>query len=425
MEYKYLHKRIRRVCIIITTLLLILFLYKQHFSINEPLDVNVFGCFGDVLSGVLGSIIGLYSIHLLVETLRNQISVNVSIITANESTVRANTAAMVSSEQQYAQTQLQLFDNRFQNFLEVYQNAINNYTNGEDIGRNAFEKITKQFIDNPFENHNEYRRRSRSAIENYLEFYSENRTAISVHLRILYLMVSMISNSELGTATKVEYAKLVRGQLSDAEMLIMRYNCLSDLGKKMRDYSNEYNLTKHISMIRLLEMKKYRNILDKYAIDNREKEETLLNGLDMMFIELRKKSVRMLSHLRATEGAFKTSHRYTISLDTNEPQDVFTIDVKKVNTERRGGGYRISAAEKALDLFSNTELMNLFLDFAIEVFDISNFGCYNKGVTINANVIEEKDNQYEFGIIISNNGKRLVLSYDQMKERDNPVGTLK
>ena len=69
--------------------------------------------------------------------------------------------------------------------------------------------------------------------------------------------------------------------------------------------------------------------------------------------------------------------------------------------------------------------MNLFLDFAIEVFDISNFGCYNKGVTINANVIEEKDNQYEFGIIISNNGKRLVLSYDQMKERDNPVGTLK
>ena len=242
----------------VAILLLILFLWHQTFDTSLSVDTGIFGTYGDFIGGVLGTVIALYSAYLLIKTLQNQATINkdiektnASVVTTNESIVAANRKADFAAQRQYYQNELQIFDGKFSRFFEAYQAAVSAYYQEPNRGRAAFEIIARFFIDTDFDNNNDYKRRTLSAVDDYLEFYSGHRTEMSVHLRMLYLLVTLVSNSELEEDDKVEYAKLVRGQMSNAEMLIVRYNCLSPYGEKMRPYCNQYNLTKHLPVTSL------------------------------------------------------------------------------------------------------------------------------------------------------------------------------
>lgn len=284
-------------CVIIAIFLLFLFLINRNFSCDQPIDSAIFGAYGDIISGVIGSIVGFLSAILLARTFLNQAEVNENVIETNQSVIKANENTIAASQAQYYQTQIQVFDNKFHSFFDAYNTAIDNYVWKEETGRMAFELIAKEFISTPFENNNDYKRRSESAVEEYKNFYSNHRIFLSVHFRMLYLLVSLIATSELEEDDKVMYAKLVRGQLSDAEMFLLRYNCKSFLGSKMKTYCNQFNLIKHCPTLTLLEFRNYYNILmkDDDAI-------ALINGLDSFFISLKKKSPLCMKIMELTQA---------------------------------------------------------------------------------------------------------------------------
>lgn len=415
--------------IIAAIVLAVLFFLNQTFDRSLPIDTGIFGTYGDFIGGVFGTIIALYSAYLLIKTLQNQATINkdiektnASVVTTNKSVVAANAKADAAAQQQYYQNALQIFDGKFSRFFEAYQKAINAYEQDQLKGRVAFEKIARLFIDGEFDNNNDYKRRCGSATDDYLEFYAHHQTEMSVHFRMLYLLVTLIAKSELNEDDKVEYAKLVRGQMSNAEMLIVRYNCRSPYGAKMRTYCNQYNLTKHLSITSLLEFKSCRNTIERDDMLERKK---WLSGLDIMFITLRKRATKMLYDGNPSSDEYKTSHTYTIKLNCAADKQTFVLEFKKAKREgRRGGGIRVSPEEYALDCLGNNILVSTFKDFITELFVESNFGVYNEGIDIRqqGNVV---DNSQEFSFKIqSTNNKRLVLSYIQMKKRDNPVGEL-
>ena len=224
--------------IVTAVILLVLFLLNQTYDTSLPFDTGIFGTYGDFIGGVLGTVVALYSAYLLIKTFQNQarinedvkktnasvISTNQSVVDTNNSIVAANAKADAAAQKQYYLNILQTFDSKFNSFLDSYHRAIISYTKDEKTGRTAFEEIALTFIDGNFENNNDYKHRCESATDEYLVFYAENQNTLSVHLRMLYLLVSLISKSDLEDEDKVEYAKLVRGQMSDAEMLIIRYN---------------------------------------------------------------------------------------------------------------------------------------------------------------------------------------------------------
>lgn len=122
---------------------------------------------------------------------------------------------------------------------------------------------------------------------------------------------------------------------------------------------------------------------------------------------------------------YRTSHLYTIKLDfTTQDKQTFILEFKKdKKNDRRGGEIRVSP-EEALDCLDENMLLNIFKDFMCELFIISNFDQYNQGVEIRQlGDIINNDNEYSFKIRAYND-KRLVLSYIQMQNRDNPVGEL-
>lgn len=414
-------------CIIIAIVLLVLFLLHQTYDSKLPVDTGIFGTYGDFIGGVLGTVVALYSAYLLIKTFQNQAEINrdiqktnESVIDANKSIMAANAKADIASQRQYYQTELQLFDNKFRIFLDLYQNAVGGYTYGDDYkGRVAFDNTVTDFIDQEFENNNDYRRRSNSATDDYLLLYAENQMQMSVHLRMLYLLVSLISNSSLEEDDKVQYAKLVRGQMSSTEMLIVRYNCRSHYGEKMQPYCNQYNLIKHLPTMSLLEFKAYRDTI-KNAAPDEETAEKMLSSLNAMFITLRKRATGILYKEGEASEEYKTSHNYTVSLGISVDKKTFTLDFKKDKTGgRRGGGARISPDERGLDCLSEAELFSIFKDYLCELFLISNFDKYNRGAEVRqSGHTVSNANELSFKITVTN-ASALVLSHIQKEYRDN------
>lgn len=406
----------------LAAVILVLFLLNQTYSTDLPVDTGIFGTYGDFIGGVLGTIVALYSVFLLIKTLDNQSTVNKSVKETNDSIISANNKADAAAQRQYYQTELQIFDGKFSRFFDAYQRAVGAYVyEPNNNGRAAFEVIAKLFISKEFEHEGKYKPRCDSATDDYLEFYAGHQTEMSVHLRMLYLLVRLISRSNLEEDDKVQYAKLVRGQMSNAEMLIVRYNCRSHYGEKMRTYCNQYNLTKHLSIIRLLEFKSYRKTIE----DTSDESDKLLSGLDVMFITLRKKATKMLYDGNKLTDEYRTTHRYIVKLDFSAPDKLsFTLELQKNKEVERRGIIRVSPVEKALDCLSDDQVVNMFKDFLYELFIISNFEQYNEGAEIKAigNPLSN-DKELKFGLRVSNT-KRLALSHLQKENRDNPVGVL-
>lgn len=406
-------------CSVISISFLIVYALHRDYDRKLPIDEGIFGAYGDFVGGVIGTFIALYSAYLLVRTLENQAS-------TNESVVLANKAAIAASQMEGYLSQLQTFDSKFNSFLTSYFKAIDSYNieigDYKYCGRNAFEKIAENFINTNFENRNEYNRRNYAAVEEYVDFYAKERTLLSVHMRLLYLTMSVISNSYLEEEEKVNYAKLVRGQMSDAEMIIVRYNCCSDYGIKMRDYCNTFNLTKHVPIMHLLEFKTYFNVVKQY-VEQRDTENLskLIGGLEAMFIDLRKKATQMLYSNGATTDNYSTNKRYNISMTVNGGHRMFELVLKKDKGVRRvGGGYRLKAAEKALDIFDEDMLVDLFFDFSKELFVYSNFRKYNPNSNITRSVERNDATIYSFKITITN-AKSLALSKIQVNIRDSDI----
>ena len=428
-------KTVAVICGIFVAILIALFLPFQNYEWKQPIDAQVFGSFGDLLSGIIGSVIGILSAYLLVRTFQNQAKVNENVVTtnnnvvntnnsiiaANNSAIAANNNAIAVSQKQWYQTELQVFDSKFRSFMDAYHQAIVSYVAEDKTGRQAFDEIVGKFgVD--FSNGNDYKRRTDSAIEEYKNFYSQNRAYLSVHFRLLYLIAALISSSELEDEDMVMYAKLIRGQMSDAEILLLRYNCLSEYGQKMIPYCNQFNLTKHLPVMRLLEFRKYYDILKSKVAINHENLEELTSGLDSMFITLRKRMSLLLWDDVDSVEPYKTSYRYTITMAKGDDRKTFAMQIKKKqNVERRGGGSRIDATEKALDCFEEARLKEMFRDYLVEIFFVSNFNQFNPEYD-SVSIIGERSggDLYECSFQIERN-KTLVLTQIQKEQRDNPA----
>ena len=406
-------------CILIFGAMIILFSLNREFGNEYPIDNCLFGTYGDFIGGVVGTIVAFYSAFLLVKTLQSQEKVNKNVIETNNSIIDSNNKTSIASEKQLYNTLLEVFNNKFERFMTCYQKAIDNYViekNNELLtGRKAFEKIASEFICNDFTNNNDYLRRTQSAISEYMDFYSNNRLYLAVHFRMLYLLTSLVSTSGLETNDKVLYAKLIRGQLSESEMVMLRYNCHSEYGVKMQKICNEFNLIKHLPVMQLLEFQEYHNNLKKVAKDENIKE--LIVGLDTMFITIRKYAKNILENDGPMKITYDKCKSYIIELCVTEDRRMFTMTlVKDTKVERRGGGIRLSATEKALDCYDRSQLEQLFRDYLSDLFYASNFYLYNGKENVSKGNFSKNGDIITYTFVIEHE-KRLALSSKQMAER--------
>lgn len=392
--------------VIITSVFLILFLYKRsYFLFNETIDNSLLGTFGDFIGGVLGTFLTFYGMIMIIRTFQNQIKSNDQTQTTNEkllaATIKSNHLVHMQNEQQ----SFHLFDSQFNSFFNLYANAINDYSFEENNGKESLNKLIEKFLNVEFENKATYGKRVSTASKLYEEFYTENREKMSVHFRMLYQLCQFISNAQLNNHIKVHYAKAVRGNMSEAEMIFLRYNCHCLFGRKMQLYINEFNLLKHIPIMKLLEFRKWSQNLDDDCI----------TALNTMFVTLRKSICTVLldNSTSIREESITYGKQWSFVLLYRKTDNILYVKIQK-NSNLSRKGTIISHIEKAFDSLGIDNLNGMFYDYFMELFFVSNFNIYNRKESVKISHRVKQSNNIDKIIYIFKSQYPLILSQRQI-----------
>ena len=305
-------------CLLFCAITTIIFCWQRVQSINlsATIEHELFGTYGDFIGGILGTFVALYSVYMLVRTFQNQILTNENVVSTNKSVVKANESSIETNSKLVIQTSLQIFDSRYFALFQLYKDAVSAYDCGDIKGRSAFEEIVRQFKIKGLDNKTEYKRRSISAVTEYLNLYVSNRRNMSVHFRVLYLLTKLTAEEKIYDSYRASYAKSIRGQLSDEELLILRYNCLSPYGEKMRIYVNKFNLLKHMPIMDLLEFTRWRNVIDS---------EHYCSAIDQLVIRVKKLLIGFLDSVDCVHYEYKVSTRLSFDFNLNSTHDACEI----------------------------------------------------------------------------------------------------
>lgn len=225
-------------------------IHQPWFVWANAIDTSKWGTFGDFIGGVLGTACAYISLRLLVKNLKEQEKSNDYLRESN------NRSSEVS--------ELQLVHEDISTLLESYNRVINTYKKSDDsIGQKAIRDIATDLLNSYKEENNDpIESRIEEARKLFDEKYIIHRDSMSVHFRLLYQIFQIIWLSDIKGEKKAMLSKMLRSQFTEHELLLLRYNCLTSNGKKMRFYVNQFNLLKHLPITHLLEFKKWVKDLD-------------------------------------------------------------------------------------------------------------------------------------------------------------------
>ena len=365
---------------------------KKCFDLSKSIDYNLFGTLGDYIGGVLGTIFMLLSCLLLVRTFRQQ---------------------QVVTEGNKQQLESQRFNDLFFELMGLYQKQVSEMCGQETLSESsdksddyfkpekvfkyndkdffdvAKDKLKDNFVNGTSLIQNRYR-----AIRHYMDFYIENKTKLGAYFRTLYRIYDLVDNANLDGEIKKDYLKIVRAQLTESELFLLRYNAMTYYGENFIAYINKYNILKHLPIFELLEFKDWWNVLNA--------EERM--GLDMVFDyiydeirEYLESADKDVNNYLMPKKIDNLSHKYFLVIETKKKYDIkvsIKIKEKVENNKKELNG---------LDKFDNKKIQQLLDCYIKELFIYSNFEKFNLNSNIetySSQIFQEND------VIMINSGIR-------------------
>lgn len=249
--------------------IVVLFLWKNAYTLDAQIDSTKFGTFGDFVGGVLGSIWSLCGVLLFYTALKEQ---RRDFQTNNEALLKQIEALEIQSEEfklqrnELAQSRQvfveqsktlmqQRLESTYFSLLNLYNNIVSELNSRSNEG-NYFKELKGELFNItlkhsiPFETHE-------IAKERYLELFYERKEELSHYFKLLYRILKIIDDSEIPETEKFRYIKILRSQLSENEMLAIYYNSHSLYGAESYKLILKYNLLKHLSHTSKIEFKEF------------------------------------------------------------------------------------------------------------------------------------------------------------------------
>jgi hypothetical protein len=381
---------------------LVAFLWeREKFNFENSIDSSTWGTFGDYIGGVLGTIVAFFTVYLLIKTLTNQMESNEKINEVNKQNIEIYT--------------LQQFHDTFSTLMSLYHDSIESFKKDEQKGKKFFHEQVKELQNNFTDTMNDYDLQVKKTVEAFNTFYAQYREYAAVYFRLLYRVFQLIDSSKIPEHKKAEYAKIVRCQLSEDEMFLLRYNAMTQNGRKMHVYVNRYNLLKHLPIMSLLEFTAWRK-----KISEVEK-----NYLDSLFINIRKLMMSALLSQSENDKKFKQESerkKYCIKVEISIDKTTATLKIIK-NTKIKNGNTNLETLSSALDKFTDNEILKLLEAFIQEVFIFSNFSIYaivsDMEITKDINKAVEQKQDTIWTTIKNKNNYPLILSQRQLDTPKN------
>tara|TARA_B100001750_G_scaffold196625_2_gene168886 strand:+ start:359 stop:1201 length:843 start_codon:yes stop_codon:yes gene_type:complete len=141
--------------------------------------------------------------------------------------------------------EIQRFENTFFNLLNLYDHLVKSIEigggNNIRVGKKAFEWIASMITNGGPFGYNEIPT-MKSYMDNYCQQYDSYPSQLAHYYRTLYRIFFYINNSELEQIDKQKYAKIIRAQLSNDEIILLFFNGQTELGAKFSQYIEKYEL---------------------------------------------------------------------------------------------------------------------------------------------------------------------------------------
>ncbi len=299
----------------------------SSFSLDFPIDHAIWGQFGDFIGGTLGTIFSLISVVMIAWTFNIQ---NRTAVTQRFNDLFFELLDIFQSQEKELQYyheedghKLVLSDNK-DFFFELNKKMATNYVPSLSFSQNR-----------------------KNAITTYTNTTIDYKDKLSICYRTLYQLLNLVENGDLNQKEKVEYLKILRSQLTESELLFLRYHIKTGEYIKFAFLINKSNLMKHLPLFDLLEFKYWREKLQpieiKYAND--------------FFISLFK-TIRK-------HGKRITSVDKSISASIIQTKTSLKVEITK------------NAKSAWVNKFNNKEFENLCEGVLKEIVMFSNYSCYN------------------------------------------------
>lgn len=248
---------------------IVLFVCYSDWTWSKIIDEEKLGQFGDFTGGLIGTLLAftaslLYFIALKeqqkdVQT--NQKSLDSQIEEFKKQVNELQESRKISEKQLEAMS-LQQFENHFYAYFAIYQKAKDFIysSNEKDITISHFFKKLNDEIKRNISYKQSEREGYLATKKAYEKLFVMYRNQFAHYFRTLYRLVEIVTSCRIPTLddrAKMKYIKIIRSQLSDLELLLIHYNCMSDYAGKSKDLFYKYNLLKHLSPVH------------KYEIQNR------------------------------------------------------------------------------------------------------------------------------------------------------------
>lgn len=216
---------------------------------------------GEFFSGSVGSLWGLAGLFLIYIAFLGQ---KLQLIKQQEELVLNRNelqATRIELKIQNETLRRQQFENSFFQLLKFHNGIVDTIeitTTEENLifsGRSAFKVLFTRFSENYLEYLNGNKFETVNLINvAYLDFFKENQQFIGHYFRSLYNIVKFVHLSGIPESDKKIYTNLIRSQLSTYELLLLFYNCLSEINTRFYDWVEHYSLLKAVSIKELIDV---------------------------------------------------------------------------------------------------------------------------------------------------------------------------
>lgn len=263
---------------------------RELFKWNEyVLNTEVVAHYGDFIGGAIGTLV---SIVLLYYTLKLQ---------------RRDSE---NNAQVYIQQQL---NDLFFHLLEQYDDILKSLKtitldNEKLQGREALHfkliEMYEQFEIN--ENDSQSRKH---AVSSFLNFYSVSRDFSPIYFRTLFRVFKLLETSDKCLKEhSIQLMKMLRAQLTDSELALLRYNGMTRQGAKFVPLINKFNLLKHLPPLELMEYKRWsaKMTLEEQGCTN------------VLLLETKHNIQKVLETSSSVESYSNNPRKYNINVSSND-----------------------------------------------------------------------------------------------------------
>lgn len=253
------------------------------------LNTEIVGHYGDFIGGAIGTLVSIVLLYYTLKLQRRDSENNVQV---------------------YKQQQL---NDLFFHLLKQYDDILKSLKtktsdNKKQQGREALHFKLKEMYEQFDVKENDSQNR-KHAVSLFLNFYSLSREFSPIYFRTLFRVFKLLETSDKCLRVhSIQLMKILRAQLSDSELALLRYNSMSKQGSKFVPLINKFNLLKHLPPLELMEYKRWSK---KMTLEER-------GCTNVLLLETKHNIQKVLETLSSVESYSNNPRKYNINVSSND-----------------------------------------------------------------------------------------------------------